>query len=109
MSRATSALPRLGLGLMALPALPLALLAYGYLLGLAAAPEPVSANRVPGLLPAHAALGATALILGFLQLIPRLRDGHPASTAGPGGPTLSRACWAARRASSSPSAPRPGR
>ena len=78
MLRATSAMPRLGLGLMALLSLPLALLAYGYLFGLTTAPDPVAGNRFqPGLLPAHAALGATALLLGFLQLIPRLRNGYP--------------------------------
>lgn len=78
MSRATSALPRIGLGLMALLSLPLALLAYGYLFGLTTAPDPVAGNRfLPGLLPAHAALGATALLLGFLQLMPDLRNGYP--------------------------------
>lgn len=78
MSRPAPVPPRLGLAAMALPALPLALLAYGTALGLVPAPEPVSGNRVlSGLLPAHAALGATALLLGFPQLVPALRNGHP--------------------------------
>lgn len=78
MSRVTFALPRIGLGLMALLSVPLALLAYGYLFGLTTAPDPVSGNRfLPGLLPAHAALGGTALLLGFLQILPRLRNGYP--------------------------------
>ncbi len=78
MSRSSKVLPRIGLGLMALLSLPLALLAYGYLFGVTTAPDPVSGNRfLPGTLPAHAALGATALLLGFLQIIPRLRNGYP--------------------------------
>ena len=78
MSRSSQVLPRIGLGLMALLSLPLALLAYGYLFDLTTAPDPVSENRfLPGLLPAHAAFGATALLLGFLQFIPRLRNGYP--------------------------------
>ena len=72
-SEATPA--RIGLTVMALLAIPLALLAYTYLFG-HVPPDVVADNPVwPRLLPTHAAFGATALLLGFLQFIPRLRNG----------------------------------
>lgn len=78
MARSSPWTARVGFLLMAVLALPLALLAYGYPFGLVTAPDPVSGSRfLSGLLPAHASLGATALVLGFVQLVPRLRSGRP--------------------------------
>jgi hypothetical protein len=67
-----------GLAAMALLAMPPALLAYTYLFG-HVPPDVVVGNRFwPRLLPVHASFGATALLLGFLQFIPRIRNRHPA-------------------------------
>jgi hypothetical protein len=78
MPRAKPLLSRIGLIAMALLAVPMALLAYTYLFG-HVPPDVVVGNPFwPRLLPAHASAGATALLLGFLQLIPRLRNGYPA-------------------------------
>ena len=78
MSRPKPLLARIGLAAMALLAIPLALLAYTYLFG-HVPPDVVAGNPFwPRLLPAHASFGATALLLGFLQFIPRLRNGYPA-------------------------------
>jgi hypothetical protein len=78
MSRPKPLLSVVGLAAMAVLAVPLALLAYTFLFG-HAPPDVVAGNAFwPRLLPAHASLGATALLLGFLQFIPRLRNGYPA-------------------------------
>ena len=98
MSRPKPLLARIGLAAMALLAIPLALLAYTYLFG-HVPPDVVVGNPFwPRLLPVHASFGATALLIGFFQFIPRLRNGYPAVHRWTGRPMRPVVCSAGRRA-----------
>jgi uncharacterized membrane protein len=70
-------LSRAGFTIAALLSVLIALVSYRFLLG-AAPPDPVLGNRfLSGWLPLHATAAATALLLGPLQFVARLRNAHP--------------------------------